>query len=165
LHDTLTLKQTMLLKLVPTPEQAAAVRATLHAGTAACTYAGQGAFPTTTSNKVAVHQLVDGPLRVDSHLPAQLAIRAISTTVDAEKRDTRIQPAFRPDGAMAYDCRVMAFQRLSTVSLLPLHGLHGPILVPGAWCLSESVPSSEHACRPCRGRPICSTARGVGIWR
>jgi len=121
------MKQTMLLKLVPTPEQAAALLDTLHAVNAACTYAGQVAFHTKTSNKFEVQKLVYGPLRMDYGLPAQLAIRAISKTVDAYKRDKRIQPTFKPEGAIAYDPRVMAFKSLITVSLLTLHGR---VLVP-----------------------------------
>src|SRR5215472_15352043 len=121
------MKQTMLLKLVPAPEQAAALLATLHAVNAACNYAGAVAFKTTTGNKFEVQKLVYGALRVDYHLPAQLAIRAISKTVDAYKRDKRIQPTFKPEGAIAYDPRVMAFKSLTTVSLLTLHGR---ILVP-----------------------------------
>lgn len=116
------MKQTMLLKLVPTPEQAAALLDTLHAVNAACNYAGQVAFQTTTSNKFELQKLVYGPLRVDYHLPAQLAIRAISKTVEAYKRDKRIQPTFKPEGAIAYDARVMAFKSLTTVSLLTLQG-------------------------------------------
>src|SRR5215469_1580070 len=121
------MKQTMLLKLVPTPEQAAALLDTLHAVNAACTYAGQVAFQTKTSNTFAVQKLVYGPLRMDYHLPAQLAIRAISKTVDAYKRDKHIQPTFKPEGAIAYDERVMAFKGLTTVSLLTLQGR---VLVP-----------------------------------
>src|SRR5215831_252929 len=121
------MKQTMLLKLVPTPEQAAALLDSLHAVNAACTYAGQVAFHTKTSNKFEVQRLVYGPLRMDYGLPAQLAIRAISKTVDAYKRDKRLQPTFQLEGALAYDERVMAFKGLTTVSLLTLHGR---VLVP-----------------------------------
>jgi predicted transposase len=116
------MKQTMLLKLVPTPEQAAALLDTLHAVNAACNYAGEVAFKTKTGNKFALQKLVYGTLRMDYGLPAQLAIRAISKPVDAYKRDKRIQPTFKPEGAIAYDERVMAFKGLTTVSLLTLHG-------------------------------------------
>jgi IS605 OrfB family transposase len=121
------MKQTMLLKLVPTPEQVAALLDTLHAVNAACNYAGEIAFTTKTSNKFELQKLVYGPLRVQYGLPAQLAIRAISKTVEAYKRDKRIQPTFTPEGAIAYDPRVMAFKSLTTVSLLTLQGR---ILVP-----------------------------------
>src|SRR5215472_8512676 len=99
------MKQTMLLKLVPRPEQAAALLETLHAVNAACNYAGEVAFKTKTGNKFELQKLVYGPLRVDYGLPAQLAIRAISTTVDAYKRDKRLQPTFKAEGAIAYDAR------------------------------------------------------------
>jgi putative transposase len=116
------MKQTMLLKLVPNPAQAAALLETLHAVNTACNYAGEIAFKTKTSNKFELQKLVYGPLRVDYGLPAQLAIRAISKTVEAYKRDKSIQPAFKPEGAIAYDPRVMAFKSLTTVSLLTLQG-------------------------------------------
>jgi len=121
------MKQTMLLKLVPRPEQAAALLDTLHAVNAACNYAGEVAFKTKTGNKFELQKLVYGPLRVNHGLPAQLAIRAISKTVDAYKRDKRLQPTFKSEGAIAYDERVMAFKGLTTVSLLTLHGR---VLVP-----------------------------------
>jgi IS605 OrfB family transposase len=121
------MKQTMLLKLVPTPEQAAALLDTLHAVNAACNYAGEVAFKTKTGNKFELQKLVYGPLRVNHGLPAQLAIRAISKTVDAYKRDKRLQPTFKSEGAIAYDERVMAFKGLTTVSLLTLQGR---VLVP-----------------------------------
>jgi predicted transposase len=121
------MKQTMLLKLVPAPEQAAALLETLHAVNAACTYAAEIAFTTRTGNKFELQKLVYATLRVDYHLPAQLAIRAISKAVDAYKRDKRIQPTFKPEGAIAFDERVMAFKGLTTVSLLTLRGR---VLVP-----------------------------------
>jgi IS605 OrfB family transposase len=121
------MKQTMLLKLVPRPEHAAALLDTLHAVNAACNYAGEVAFKTKTSNKFELQKLVYGPLRMDYGLPAQLAIRAISKTVDAYKRDKRVQPTFKSEGAIAYDPRVMAFKSLTTVSLLTLQGR---VLVP-----------------------------------
>ena len=71
------MKQTMLLKLVPTPEQAAALLATLldtlHAVNAACTYAGEVAFKTKTGNQFALQKLVSSPLRMAYHLPARAA--------------------------------------------------------------------------------------------
>jgi putative transposase len=121
------MKQTMLLKLVPTPEQVAALLDTLHAVNAACNHAGGVAFKTKTGNKFELQKMVYGTLRADYGLPAQLAIRAISKTVDAYKRDKRIQPTFRPEGAIAYDERVMAVKGLTTVSLLTLQGR---VLVP-----------------------------------
>src|SRR5258707_856438 len=44
-------------------------------------------------------------------LSAQLAIRAMRKTVEADKRDKRIQPTFNPQGAIAYDPRVKRAKR------------------------------------------------------
>jgi IS605 OrfB family transposase len=70
---------------------------------------------------------VYGELRTTYKLPAQLAIRAISKASEAYKRDKSIQPTFRPEGAIVYDPRVMAFKGLTTVSLITLSGR---VLVP-----------------------------------
>jgi IS605 OrfB family transposase len=56
-----------------------------------------------------------------------LAIRAIAKTVEAYKRDKQQQVAFRPDGAVVYDERIMAFHGLEEVSLTTLHG---PTVIP-----------------------------------
>jgi len=116
------MKQTMLLKLVPTPAQAGALLTTMHAFNAACNAAALVAFQTKTSNKFELQKLVYRDLRLTYGLPAQLAIRAISKTVEAYKRAKDVQPTFRPEGAITYDPRVMNFKSISTVSLLTLSG-------------------------------------------
>jgi IS605 OrfB family transposase len=60
-------------------------------------------------------------------LSAQLAIRAIAKTVEAYKRDKDVQVSFRPDGAVVYDERIMAFKGIDAVSLTVLTGR---VLVP-----------------------------------
>src|SRR5713226_5994725 len=68
-----------------------------------------------------------GELRTTYKLAAQLAIRCISKASEAYKRDKSIQPTFRPEGAVVYDPRVMAFKGIDMVSLLTLSGR---VLVP-----------------------------------
>lgn len=121
------MKQTMVLKLAPTPEQHAALLDTLHTFNEACNYAAEIAYTTRTSNKFELQKLVYAPLRLQYHLPAQMAIRAISKTVEAYKRDKSIKPMFRPEGAMVYDPRIMSFKDWEQVSLLTLQGR---VLVP-----------------------------------
>jgi putative transposase len=116
------MKQTMLLKLAPTTEQAQALLGTMHAFNAACDYVAFQAFKARVANKFELQKMTYGELRTTYHLPAQLAIRAISKTTDVYKRDKSIQPTFRPGGAIVYDERVMSFKGLTTVSLLTLHG-------------------------------------------
>jgi len=121
------MKQTMLLKLAPTTEQAKALLDTMHAFNGACDYIAEQAFESQVANKFELQKMTYGELRTTYHLPAQLAIRAISKTTDVYKRDKSIQPTFRPEGAIVYDERVMSFKGIDTVSLLTLSGR---VLVP-----------------------------------
>jgi putative transposase len=124
---TSSMKQTMLLKLLPTKEQHQALFDTMHAFNEAANYVAQVAFAEKTANKFALQKLVYGELRTTYKLAAQLAIRAISKASEAYKRDKSIQPAFKPEGALVYDSRVMSFKGLLTVSLLTISGR---VLVP-----------------------------------
>src|SRR3989440_684765 len=121
------MKQTMLLKLAPTEEQHQALLETMYEFNAAANYVASVAFAEKSANKFELQKLVYGELRTTYKLPAQLAIRAISKASEAYKRDKSIQPTFRPEGAIGYDPRVMAFKGLSTVSLITLSGR---VLVP-----------------------------------
>ena len=112
----------MLLKLAPTTEQAQALLETMHAFNAACNYIAEQAYAGKVGNKFELQKMTYGTLRTMYHLPAQLAIRAISKTTEAYKRDKSIQPSFRPEGAIVYDERVMSFKGLTHVSLLTLSG-------------------------------------------
>src|SRR5207244_12786245 len=100
---------------------------TRHAFNAACNYIAEQAFEAKVANKFELQKMTYGALRTTFHLPAQLAIRAISKTSEAYKRDKSIQPTFRPEGAIIYDQRVMSFKGLLSVSLLTLQGR---VLVP-----------------------------------
>jgi IS605 OrfB family transposase len=121
------MKQTMLLKLLPTTEQHQALLETMHAFNQAATSVASVAFAEKTANKFALQKLVYGELRATYKLPAQLAIRAISKASEAYKRDKSIRPTFKPEGAIVYDQRVMSFKGLLTVSLLTIRGR---VLVP-----------------------------------
>ena len=121
------MKETMLLKLTPTTEQHQALLETMRAFNAACNYVADIAFAEQMANKVELQKLVYGELRTTYKLAAQLAIRAISKTTEVYKRDKSIKPAFKPEGAIVYDERVMSFKGLLSVSLLTLQGR---VLVP-----------------------------------
>jgi putative transposase len=121
------MKQTMLLKLAPTTEQHQALLDTMHAFNEAANYVASVAFAEKSADKFRLQKLVYGELRTTYKLPAQLAIRCISKASEAYKRDKSIKPTFRPEGALVYDPRVMAFKGLNTVSLLTTTGR---VLVP-----------------------------------
>jgi putative transposase len=116
------MKQTMLLKLAPTTEQAQALLDTMHAFNEAANYVAQVAFAEKTANKFALQKRVYGELRTTYKLAAQLAIRCISKASEAYKRDKSIKPTFRPEGAVVYDERILNFKGIDTVSLLTLSG-------------------------------------------
>src|SRR6266496_2397403 len=99
------MKQTMLLKLVPTEDQHHALLETMHAFNAACNYVAEIAFREKSANKFALQKVVYGELRTTYQLAAQLAIRAISKAAEAYKREKSIQPTFKPEGAIDYDER------------------------------------------------------------
>jgi putative transposase len=121
------MKQTMLLKLAPSPEQYQALLETMHAFNDACNAIAQVAFDNQLANKFKLQKLVYADTRKTYKLSSQLAIRAISKAADTYKRDKSIKPTFRREGAITYDERVMSFKGLAEVSLLTLSGR---VLVP-----------------------------------
>src|SRR6266516_7307567 len=68
------MKQTMLLKLAPTTEQAQALLETMHTFDAACNYIAEQAYAGKVVNKFELQKMTYGTLRTMYHLPAQQAI-------------------------------------------------------------------------------------------
>jgi IS605 OrfB family transposase len=125
---------TELLKLAPTKEQSTQLRATMHACNAAANHAAGVAFEHRTANKIAVQKLVYTDLRDRFGLSAQMAIRAIAKACEAYKRDKTIQPTFRPDGAVAYDQRILSWRGRDAVSVLTLDGrIIVAVVYQGRW--------------------------------
>ena len=114
------MKQVIVVKLVPEPEQYASLLRTLEAFNAACNWIASVAFGERTADKFKLQKLVYRDVRKRFGLSAQMAIRAISKVCEAYKRDRRIQPSFRLHGAMTYDERILAFKGPDRVSLLTL---------------------------------------------
>lgn len=86
------MKQTMLLKLAPTTEQAQALLETMHAFNEAANYVASVAFTEKSADKFRLQKLVYDELRTTYQLPAQLAIRCISKASEAYKRDKAFNP-------------------------------------------------------------------------
>jgi IS605 OrfB family transposase len=116
------MKQTLLVKLTPTPEQRAALVRTLETFNAACNDMAATAFAEQCANKVDLQKLVYYDIRERFGLSSQMTIRAIAKVVEAYKRDRTIQPHFRPHGAMVYDERICRFTGPGRISLLTLDG-------------------------------------------
>lgn len=116
------MKQTLLVKLAPEPEQSAALLRTLGAFNAACNDIAGTAFAHRMANKMELQQLVYYDIRQRFGLSAQMCIRAIAKVAEAYKRDREKRPSFRPHGAMTYDERILSFPRSDRASLLTLDG-------------------------------------------
>jgi putative transposase len=117
------MKLTVQLKLLPTPEQADALRRTLETANAACDYISQVAFSTQTFRQFAIHKLAYQAARETFGLAAQLTVRCISKVADAYKLDRKTQRTFQPHGAVAYDDRILSFALPDTlISIWTLEG-------------------------------------------
>lgn len=116
------MKQTVLVKLQPNPEQATSLLRTMERFNAACDAIAVTAFREKTASKVLLQKFVYHDIRDAFGLSSQLTIRAIAKTCESYKRDKSIQPTFRPHGAIVYDERVMSWKEADRVSLLTLDG-------------------------------------------
>lgn len=116
------MKTTLQVKLLPSSDQHTVLLETMHAFNTACTWIAAYAFQQRCASKFQLQKALYYEVRQRFGLSAQLAIRAIAKTVEAYKRDKSQQVAFRPDGAVVYDERIMAFHGLEEVSLTTLHG-------------------------------------------
>lgn len=103
------MKLTAQLKLLPTPEQADALRRTLETANAACNYISGVAWETRTFGKFALQKLCYEQVRADFGLSAQMTIRALAKVGDAYKLDKATMRTFRPLAAIAYDDRILSF--------------------------------------------------------
>ncbi len=113
---------TMQVKLLPEPEQAAALLATMERFNAACDVIAEIAHAHDCANKVELQKLVYHGIRRDFALSAQMTVRAIGKVVEVYKRDRRLLPKFRPYGAIVYDQRILSWKGPDRVSILTLAG-------------------------------------------
>ena len=116
------MKLTLQLKLLPTPDQHAALLETMHAFNAAASYAARVGFEAGVFSQLSIHRRCYRELRDRFRLSSQMAVRAIGKAVEVYRRDRTVCPAFRPDGAMTYDHHLLAWKGPAHVSLLTLKG-------------------------------------------
>jgi IS605 OrfB family transposase len=116
------MKLMLATKLLPTPDQHAALLATMKRFNAACDAIAEVAFAEKSANRVHLQRLVYADIRARFGLSAQMTVRAIAKVCEAFKRDRSIKPTFRPHGAVVYDERIFSWKGLDRVSLLTLNG-------------------------------------------
>ncbi|SHH33047.1 RNA-guided endonuclease InsQ/TnpB family protein [Streptomyces sp. 3214.6] len=124
------MKLVVQVKLLPTPEQASALEATLHACNRAATWTAQVAFERGIKDRNGLQQLVYADVKATFGLSAQPAVRAIKKVVDAYAslaaavKAGRLGPptsqrhrraisgpiGFRPEAAQPFDDRCLSWQ-------------------------------------------------------
>jgi IS605 OrfB family transposase len=133
-------KQVVQVKLLPTPEQAAALAATLRAVNEAANWVSQTAFAHSVPREYALRQHTYAQLKAERRLGSQVAQLVIKKTCHAYDtiagliRAGRLQGkraakatakpvVFRPNAAQAFDDRCLSWQMdQRTVSIWTVHG-------------------------------------------
>jgi putative transposase len=124
------------VKLQPTPEQQAALRATLEQANAACNAISATVWEAKTYRQFELHRLTYHDIKDAFGLSAQVVVRCIAKVVDAYKLDRNTQRAFKPRGAIAYDSRILSWNLDKlTVSIWTVAGRQRISFTAGEWAL------------------------------
>lgn len=97
------------IKLNPTPEQHAALLATLEEANAACDAISVIAWQAHEFRRIPLQKLSYHQVKDSFQLGAQVLIRCIAKVADAYKLDRKVQRTFRPHGAIAFDDRNLSW--------------------------------------------------------
>ncbi len=131
------MKLTLQLRLLPTVEQADALRATMERFNAAASFAANVGFEAGAFSQPSIHKLCYRELRDRFGLSAQMAVRAIGKAVEAFRtlhaQGRRVRPTFKALGAVTYDERILGFKGPDKVSLWVLGGRTILAMVYGAY--------------------------------
>jgi putative transposase len=96
---------------------------TLEVANECANWIGERAWGTKTFAQYPLHRLVYREARKRSGLGAQVVVRLISKVADAYKMDKKVQRAFRPHGAIAYDARILRWNLVErSVSIWTVEG-------------------------------------------
>ena len=115
------MKLVAAIKLLPSREQAAVLKATLARCNEACTAIAAKGFAAGVFRQFDLHKLTYAETRADFGLTAQAAVRCISKVADAFKVNRDVAPIFRVAAAQPYDDRILSFKG-DMVSIWTLDG-------------------------------------------
>jgi len=115
------LKITAKIRLLPTPEQAAALDETLTRANQCANWLSSKAWELKIFSYFSLQKLLYHEARKKFGLSAQLTIRVFSKVADAYKLDNKRERFFRLNGSIAYDDRILRF-RDGVVSIWTLQG-------------------------------------------
>jgi len=97
------------VKLNPTPEQHAALLATLQRANETCHMISAPAWQAHEFRRYPLQRRLYHDLRVQVGLGAPLLIRCIAKVADAYKLDRKVQRSFQRHGAIAFDDRILSW--------------------------------------------------------
>jgi putative transposase len=109
------------LKLLPTPEQAQVLLATLDRANEAANAISKSAWETQTFGQFQLHKHVYQPVKEQFGLTAQVVVRLIAKVADAYQLDKKRERRFRKRGSIAYDDRILRYYS-EAVSIWTLAG-------------------------------------------
>jgi putative transposase len=111
------------VKLNPTPQQHAALLATLAEANAACDTISAVAWQAREFRRLPLQKLVYHDIKASFRLGAQILVRCIAKVADAYKLDRKVQRLFQSHGALAFDDRNLTwYTNTSAVSIWTLIG-------------------------------------------
>jgi IS605 OrfB family transposase len=105
----LIVKLTVAIRLLPTPDQAQALRDTLERANLAANLISMVAWQQSTFGRFKLQKLVYAETRARSSLSAQVVVRVIAKVADAYKSDRQRHRTFTPHGSLAYDDRILRY--------------------------------------------------------
>ena len=103
-----SVKLTVQLKLLPSAEQAKALRATLEMANKAAGMVSRLAWESKEFNRFGLQKAHYRTLRDEFPLSAQVVVRLLAKVADAYKLDRKVMREFRALGSISYDCRILA---------------------------------------------------------
>jgi IS605 OrfB family transposase len=116
------MKQTLMVKLAPSPEQHEALIQTMEVFNEACNAISEAAHCLHRYSKFTLQKLAYQDIRNEYGLSAQMAIRAIAKVAESYKAEKKSQHEFKPHSAMVYDQRIFSWKSSDAVSLLTTQG-------------------------------------------
>lgn len=122
------MKLTAQAKLLPTAEQAQALRETLECANAACNYISAWAWEHQRFGQWALHRALYYDVRQRFGLSAQMTVRVLAKVADAYKLDRKTQRTFKATGSIAYDDRILRW--LLGESAVSIWTTHGRLTIP-----------------------------------
>jgi IS605 OrfB family transposase len=98
------------VKLNASPEQGPLLLQTMEAANALCDWISQQAWEGNKFRRYDIHNAIYHTARQESNLAAQVIVRCIAKVADSYQKDRDTLRTFKPQGAMAYDDRILSWE-------------------------------------------------------